>query len=165
MSRAVRDGGRANRVAAAAGYHEPSLVFLAGTPTRLTDGAAAADFLHLAAFAALRSWRRGTSAVSCATRRGHRIALCAAGPRVEGDNIAIGRRVSIAAYRAEARHECGGDGTRAPPSRSAPVRGRTPELARLWRARLPPAADAGLARRTRRIASARRGDPIFDRRP
>ena len=33
-------------VAAAAGYHEPSLVFLAGTATRLTDGAGAAEFLR-----------------------------------------------------------------------------------------------------------------------
>ena len=33
-------------VAASAGYHEPSLVFLAGTQTLLTDGAGAADFLR-----------------------------------------------------------------------------------------------------------------------
>jgi hypothetical protein len=32
-------------VAAAAGYEEPSIVFLAGTKTRLMDGAGAADFL------------------------------------------------------------------------------------------------------------------------
>jgi hypothetical protein len=32
-------------VAASAGYEEPSVVFLAGTETRLTDGAGAADFL------------------------------------------------------------------------------------------------------------------------
>ena len=31
---------------AAAGYHEPSLVFLAGTETRLIDGTDAADFLR-----------------------------------------------------------------------------------------------------------------------
>src|SRR4029079_7210604 len=31
---------------AAAGYHEPSLVFFAGSGTRLTDGIGAADFLR-----------------------------------------------------------------------------------------------------------------------
>ncbi len=35
----------ANPVAASAGYEEPSLVFLAGTDTRLTDASSAADFL------------------------------------------------------------------------------------------------------------------------
>ena len=34
------------RVAASAGYQEPSLVFLAGTATRLTDPPGAADFLR-----------------------------------------------------------------------------------------------------------------------
>ncbi len=33
-------------VAASAGYEEPSLVFLAGTVTRFTDAAGAADFLR-----------------------------------------------------------------------------------------------------------------------
>src|SRR5207247_1279478 len=33
-------------VAAAAGFHEPSLVFLVGTPTQLTDGPGAAEFLR-----------------------------------------------------------------------------------------------------------------------
>jgi hypothetical protein len=36
----------ARPVAAAAGYEEPSLVFLAGTSTQLTDAASAADFLQ-----------------------------------------------------------------------------------------------------------------------
>jgi 4-amino-4-deoxy-L-arabinose transferase-like glycosyltransferase len=46
LARVLRESGCANPVAAAAGYEEPSLVFLAGTSTRLTDPASAADFLH-----------------------------------------------------------------------------------------------------------------------
>ena len=52
VSRACRSpatcgtAGCENPIAAAAGYHEPSLVFLAGTSTRLLDGTGAADFLR-----------------------------------------------------------------------------------------------------------------------
>ena len=42
----MRQSGCAQPLAASAGYHEPSLVFLAGTSTRLTDGAGAAEFLR-----------------------------------------------------------------------------------------------------------------------
>ena len=46
IARALQDAGCENPQAAAAGYHEPSLVFLVGTETLLTDGAGAADFLR-----------------------------------------------------------------------------------------------------------------------
>jgi 4-amino-4-deoxy-L-arabinose transferase-like glycosyltransferase len=42
----TRESGCREPLAASAGYEEPSLVFLVGTSTRLTDGAGAAEFLH-----------------------------------------------------------------------------------------------------------------------
>ena len=46
LARILRDSGCAQPAAAAVGYQEPSLVFLAGTATRLTDTAGAAEFLR-----------------------------------------------------------------------------------------------------------------------
>jgi 4-amino-4-deoxy-L-arabinose transferase-like glycosyltransferase len=46
LARMMYESGCAQPVAATAGYEEPSLVFLAGTSTRLTDPASAADFLQ-----------------------------------------------------------------------------------------------------------------------
>ena len=46
LARVLRDSGCPHPEAAAVGYQEPSLVFLAGTDTRLTDSAAAAEFLR-----------------------------------------------------------------------------------------------------------------------
>jgi 4-amino-4-deoxy-L-arabinose transferase-like glycosyltransferase len=46
LARVLHESGCAHPVAAAAGYEEPSLVFLAGTSTELTDAGSAADFLH-----------------------------------------------------------------------------------------------------------------------
>jgi 4-amino-4-deoxy-L-arabinose transferase-like glycosyltransferase len=46
LVRVMHESNCARPVAAAAGYEEPSLVFLAGTSTRLTDAASAADFLQ-----------------------------------------------------------------------------------------------------------------------
>jgi 4-amino-4-deoxy-L-arabinose transferase-like glycosyltransferase len=45
LAEMVNDPACANPVVAAAGYHEPSLVFLAGTRTRLVDGPTAAEIL------------------------------------------------------------------------------------------------------------------------
>ena len=45
LASVMRESGCREPLAASAGYHEPSLVFLAGTSTRLTDGSGAADFL------------------------------------------------------------------------------------------------------------------------
>jgi 4-amino-4-deoxy-L-arabinose transferase-like glycosyltransferase len=45
LAEMINDQGCVNPVVAAAGYHEPSLVFLAGTRTRLVDGPTAAEIL------------------------------------------------------------------------------------------------------------------------
>jgi 4-amino-4-deoxy-L-arabinose transferase-like glycosyltransferase len=85
---------------AAAGYHEPSLVFLVGTSTQLVDGAAAAEFL-----------RRGPCRIAFVesrheynfAQRAEAIGLrYAQGPRIEGINYSVGQPVSIAVYLSEA---------------------------------------------------------------
>jgi len=86
-------------VAAAAGYHEPSLAFLAGTSTVLTNGAGAADFLVQGGcrFALVEAradveFRKRAQAIRLrySTTR-----------RVEGFNYSNGRVVTINVYRAE----------------------------------------------------------------
>jgi 4-amino-4-deoxy-L-arabinose transferase-like glycosyltransferase len=86
-------------LAAAAGFHEPSLVFLVGTPTRLTDGAGAAEFLRQGScrFAFIEA-RQERSFVQRAEAIGLRYAP---GPRIDGINSSIGRAISIAVYRSE----------------------------------------------------------------
>jgi hypothetical protein len=46
LARILRDSGCAQPSTAAVGYQEPSLVFLAGTDTRLTDTVGAVEFLR-----------------------------------------------------------------------------------------------------------------------
>jgi len=46
LARVIRDSGCSEPLAASAGHHEPSLVFLVGTSIRLTDAAGAAEFLR-----------------------------------------------------------------------------------------------------------------------
>jgi 4-amino-4-deoxy-L-arabinose transferase-like glycosyltransferase len=90
-----------NPVAAAAGYHEPSLVFLAGTPTRLTDGAGAAEFLRGGSCRfALIEQRQERSFTQRAEAIGLRYALDA---RVDGINISGGRTISIGIFRSGAQ--------------------------------------------------------------
>jgi 4-amino-4-deoxy-L-arabinose transferase-like glycosyltransferase len=88
-------------LAAAAGFHEPSLVFLAGTETRLTDGAGAAEFLRggPCRFAVVdRSQERSFA------QRADAIGLrYTSMPRVHGINISGGRDVSIGMFRSEAQ--------------------------------------------------------------
>jgi 4-amino-4-deoxy-L-arabinose transferase-like glycosyltransferase len=89
----------ANPVAASAGYQEPSLVFLAGTQTVLSDGAAAADFLRQGGcrFAFIDTRQERSFA-----RRAEAIGLrYAQGPRIEAFNISGGRGITIAVYRSE----------------------------------------------------------------
>jgi 4-amino-4-deoxy-L-arabinose transferase-like glycosyltransferase len=82
-----------------AGYHEPSLVFLAGTATRQSDGSGAADFL-LAGGCRIAVVEKG--AERAFVQRAEAIGLrYASGPRIEGFNIGTGRRVSLAIYRAD----------------------------------------------------------------
>jgi 4-amino-4-deoxy-L-arabinose transferase-like glycosyltransferase len=87
---------------AAAGYHEPSVVFLFGTATVLTDGPGAADFLREGGCRfALVEARQERGFV----RRAEAIGLrYAPGPRVDGFNYNEGgRAITIAVYRSEAQ--------------------------------------------------------------
>jgi 4-amino-4-deoxy-L-arabinose transferase-like glycosyltransferase len=101
LMRTIREAGCANPTAATAGYHEPSLVFLLGTQTRLTDGSGAADFLRLGGcrFALIESRHERNF-----LRRADAIGLrYAQGTRFDGYNISNGRRISIAVYSSEIR--------------------------------------------------------------
>src|SRR5262249_42896739 len=91
LARGPRDSGCARRQAVAVGYEEPSLVFLAGTATRFTDSASAADFLAGGecrfAFVDGRQ-ERGFG------QRAEAIGLrYSAGPRVDAINLSNGRRI------------------------------------------------------------------------
>jgi 4-amino-4-deoxy-L-arabinose transferase-like glycosyltransferase len=83
---------------ATAGYHEPSLVFLAGTGLKHTDGAGAADFLKDGGcrFAFVEA-RQERSFALRAQALGVRYAKVA---RVDGINISGGRRIAVAIFRA-----------------------------------------------------------------
>jgi hypothetical protein len=99
LARMIRDANCSHPQFASAGYHEPSLVFLMGTSTRLTNGAGAADFLrgNDCRFALVEARHERMF-----LRRAEAIGLrYAAGPRIEGINYSIGRPVTIAIYRSE----------------------------------------------------------------
>jgi 4-amino-4-deoxy-L-arabinose transferase-like glycosyltransferase len=84
-------------VAAAVGYQEPSLVLLAGTPTRLTDASGAAEFLAggECRFAFIEAHQERSFAVY-AEAIGLRYAP---GPRVEAINISNGQAITVAVFR------------------------------------------------------------------
>src|SRR5712671_2324036 len=85
--------------AAAAGYHEPSLVFMAGTSTLLTDGSGAADFLgHGSCRFALVESRSERGFVQRAEAIGLRYNVAT---RIDGYNYSQGRAISIAIFRSE----------------------------------------------------------------
>jgi 4-amino-4-deoxy-L-arabinose transferase-like glycosyltransferase len=94
----LRESGCADPVAASAGYEEPSLVFLAGTSTRLTDASGAADFLQQGGdcrFAFIearqeRAFARRAEAIGLRYERE---------PPVEAFNISKGHRATIAVFR------------------------------------------------------------------
>jgi hypothetical protein len=97
LARILRDSGCAQPAAAAVGYQEPSLVFLAGTATRLTDTAGAAEFLRggECRFAFIESRQERSFA-----QRAEAIGLrYTAGPRLEAINISNGQPITIATYR------------------------------------------------------------------
>ncbi|MEA2984968.1 MAG: hypothetical protein QOD94_1222, partial [Alphaproteobacteria bacterium] len=99
LARAVKAAGCERPLAASAGFQEPSLVFLLGTRTQLTDGAGAAEFLRQGGCRfALIEQRQERSFAQRAEAIGLRYA---AGPRIEGINVGAGRLVSIAVYRSE----------------------------------------------------------------
>ena len=99
LARMVRDAGCDNPQVAAAGYHEPSLVFLAGTATKLVDGADAADFLRPGGCRFALVEARLERAF---LRRAEALGLRYPPPqRVDGYNYSSGRAVSIGVYRSE----------------------------------------------------------------
>jgi len=83
---------------ATAGYHEPSLVFLAGTGLKHTDGAGAAEFLKEGGcrFAFVEARQERSFAVR-AQALGVRYSK---GMRVDGINMNGGRRIAVTVYRA-----------------------------------------------------------------
>src|SRR6478672_5694748 len=99
VARALRNVVCVGPKAAAAGFHEPSLVFMTGTETRLTDGSGAADFLGQGScrFALVES-RTERAFVQRAEAIGLRYNVA---NRVEGYNISQGKAVSIAIFRSE----------------------------------------------------------------
>src|SRR5437660_9098277 len=99
IARALRNVVCVGPKAAAAGFHEPSLVFMNGTSTLLTDGSGAADFLgHGACRFALVESRSERGFVQRAEAIGLRYNVAT---RIEGYNISQGRAVSIAIFRSE----------------------------------------------------------------
>jgi len=99
IARALRNVACVGPKAAAAGFHEPSLVFMTDTSTLLTDGSGAADFLrHGSCRFALVEARseRGFAARAEAIGLRYNVAT-----RIEGYNISQGRAISIAIFRSE----------------------------------------------------------------
>jgi 4-amino-4-deoxy-L-arabinose transferase-like glycosyltransferase len=93
----LRESGCTHPVAASAGYGEPSLVFLAGTETRVTDASGAADFLREGdcRFAFVETHQELAFA-----QRAAAIGLrYERGPRVEAFNFSKGRPITIAIFR------------------------------------------------------------------
>ena len=97
LANVLRNADCKEPVAASAGYEEPSLVFLAGTTTRLTDASAAADFLgqgdcHFAFIDARqeRAFARRAQALDLRYNRK---------PHVTGFNISNGQSVTIEVFQ------------------------------------------------------------------
>jgi 4-amino-4-deoxy-L-arabinose transferase-like glycosyltransferase len=97
LARILRESGCARPQAAAVGYQEPSLVFLAGTATLLTDTLRAAEFLRggECRFAFIEA-REERSFAQRAEALGVRYS---AGPRIDAINISNGRPITIAVFR------------------------------------------------------------------
>src|ERR1700749_769147 len=99
IARALRHVVCVGPKAAAAGFHEPSLVFMTGTSTLLTDGQGAADFLGQGSCRfALVEGRSERAFAQRAEAIGLRYNVAT---RVEGYNISQGRAISIAIFRSE----------------------------------------------------------------
>jgi 4-amino-4-deoxy-L-arabinose transferase-like glycosyltransferase len=99
IARALRNVACVGPRAAAAGFHEPSLVFMTGTSTLLTDGSGAADFLRQGSCRfALVEQRSERGFAQRAEAIGLRYDVAA---RVDGYNISQGRAISIAIFRSE----------------------------------------------------------------
>jgi 4-amino-4-deoxy-L-arabinose transferase-like glycosyltransferase len=99
IARALRNVTCVGPKAAAAGFHEPSLVFMTGTSTLLTDGSGAADFLKQGSCRfALVEQRSERNFAQRAEAIGLRYNV---GARIEGYNISQGRAISVAIFRSE----------------------------------------------------------------
>lgn len=99
IARALRNVVCVGPKAAAAGFHEPSLVFMTGTSTALTDGSGAADFLGQGSCRfALVEARSERAFAQRAEAIGLRYNVAT---RIEGYNISQGRAISIAIFRSE----------------------------------------------------------------
>ena len=100
IARALRNVVCVGPKAAAAGFHEPSLVFMTGTSTLLTDGSGAADFLGQGSCRfALVEARSERAFAQRAEAIGLRYNVAT---RIEGYNISQGKAISIAIFRSEA---------------------------------------------------------------
>jgi hypothetical protein len=99
IARALRNVVCVGPKAAAAGYQEPSLVFMTGTSTLLTDGSGAADFLGQGScrFALVES-RAERSFAQRADAIGLRYNVAS---RVEGYNYSLGRPIYVTVFRSE----------------------------------------------------------------
>jgi 4-amino-4-deoxy-L-arabinose transferase-like glycosyltransferase len=99
IARALRNVVCVGPKAAAAGFHEPSLVFMTGTSTALTDGSGAADFLGQGSCRfALVEARSERAFAQRAEAIGLRYNVAT---RIEGYNISQGKAISIAIFRSE----------------------------------------------------------------
>lgn len=99
IARALRSVECVGPVAAAAGFGEPSLVFMAGTSTVLTNGSGAADFLGQGSCRfALVEWREEKAFAQRAEMIGLHYAVTT---RIEGYNYSVGRAISIAVFRSD----------------------------------------------------------------
>jgi 4-amino-4-deoxy-L-arabinose transferase-like glycosyltransferase len=99
IARALRNVVCVGPRAASAGFHEPSLVFMAGTSTLLTDGSGAADFLGQGScrFALVEAKSERVFA-----QRAEAIGLrYNMATRIEGYNYSQGRAISVAVFRSE----------------------------------------------------------------
>jgi hypothetical protein len=99
VARALRNVVCIGPKAAAAGFHEPSLVFMTGTSTLLTDGSGAADFLGQGSCRfALVELHSERSFAQRAEAIGLRYNVAT---RVDGYNISEGKAISVAIFRSE----------------------------------------------------------------
>jgi 4-amino-4-deoxy-L-arabinose transferase-like glycosyltransferase len=101
LARTVRSSGCEEARVAAVGYQEPSLVFLLGAETRMTDGPGAAEFLREGPCRfALVEARQERGFAQRAEALGLRYAQM---HKIDAINISGGRKISIAIYRSEAQ--------------------------------------------------------------
>jgi hypothetical protein len=122
-ARVLRDSGRAQAEAAAVGYQEPSLVFLAGTETRLTDcrrGRVPARRRMPIAFIEQRQEKNFAQRAEAIGLRHIR------GPRIEAMNISTGQTMPSRSI-ARGRVMTASDGVK--PSADARLRLSRPEYA------------------------------------